>query len=358
MKILITNPFGIGDVIFSTPLIEVVRKVFPRSYIGYICNRRVSELIKTNPHLNKVFVYEKDEYREIWRRSKIRCVVKAVSFLRNIKREKFDISIDLSLNYQCSMLFKLIGIKTRAGFNYRNRGRFLTHKIDIESFDNKHVVEHYLDVLRLLGINVSRDIVSPKVYASATSLSFGERFLEENHIGKTDLLIGMVPGCGASWGQDASRRRWDRKKFAALANRLIEECGARVVLLGNSKETVICEEVRAGTGGRALNYSGKTSIEKLIGILARCKVVITNEGGMLHMAAGLGVRTVSLFGPVDEATYGPYPRGADHTILSRKDMPCRPCYKKFKYNICDERRCLDTITVDEVFRAAEEAIKR
>ena len=76
------------------------------------------------------------------------------------------------------------------------------------------------------------------------------------------------------------------------------------------------------------------------------------------MAASLGIKTVSVFGPVDEDTYGPYPPSAGHRIIAKKDVPCRPCYKKFKYNACDKRLCLETITVDEVFRAAEEALKK
>ena len=76
------------------------------------------------------------------------------------------------------------------------------------------------------------------------------------------------------------------------------------------------------------------------------------------MAASLGIKTVSLFGPVNEATYGPYPIGANHIIIAKKDMSCRPCYKKFKYNTCDKKLCLETITVDEVFQAAEEALKK
>ena len=75
-KILIINPFGIGDVIFSTPLIEALKQYYPDCYVGYICNRRVAELINTNPNLDKVFVYEKDESREIWRKSKIKCLIK------------------------------------------------------------------------------------------------------------------------------------------------------------------------------------------------------------------------------------------------------------------------------------------
>ena len=227
-KILIINPFGIGDVIFSTPLIEALKRYYPDSYIGYICNRRVAGLVNTNPNLNKVFVYEKDEYRDIWRKSKIRCLIKILSFLKSIRKERFDISIDLSLNYQYSMFMKIIGIKKRAGFNYRDRGRFLTDKVTIESFDYKHVVEYYLDVLRLLGIDTSKMSLSPKIYASQESLKFGDRFLEDNKISKEDILIGVVPGCGASWGIDASLRRWDRENFAELANKLIDEYYQRI----------------------------------------------------------------------------------------------------------------------------------
>ncbi len=356
-KILVINPFGIGDVIFSTPLIETLKKNYPDSYIGYICNKRVSELIRTNPFLSKIFIYEKDDYREIWRRSKVKCLAKILSFLKSIKKERFDISIDLSLSYQYSMLFKFIGIKKRIGFNYRGRGRFLTDKIDIDSFDDKHVILHYLDVLRLLGIDAAENEIPPRIYASRESLDFGNRFLAENNIAATDLLIGMVPGCGASWGDDADRRRWDRKNFAQVADKLIDKYKARIVLLGNSREAGICEDVRSFTGNRCVNYCGKTSIEKLIGILSKCKMVITNEGGLLHMAASLGINTVSIFGPVNEATYGPHPKSDKHIVIAKNDIPCRPCYKKFKYNKCDHRVCLDSITVDEVFAASEKAIQ-
>jgi len=95
-----------------------------------------------------------------------------------------------------------------------------------------------------------------------------------------------------------------------------------------------------------------------MGILTRCTLVVTNEGGPLHMAVALGVKTVSLFGPVDEKTYGPYSMNDDHIVVSRKDVGCRPCYKKFKYNNCEKRLCLDSITVDEVLEAAERLLKK
>ena len=357
-KILIINPFGIGDVIFSTPLIEILKKSFPGCFIGYICNRRVSELIASNPFLDKIFVYEKDEYRDIWNHSKIKGIRKILDFLKEIKHEKFDLSIDLSLSYKHSLFMKLIGIKERVGLNYKNRGRFLTRKVDIDGFDNKHVAEYYLDVLRLLEIDLSQYKIASRIYASAKSSAFGDKFLAENKISESDLLIGIAPGCGESWGHDAYRRRWDQKNFADLANALIDKWKAKIVLLGNLKEADICKDVLSLAKSRLINYCGKTSIEDLIGILGKCRLLITNEGGLLHMAAGLGVKTVSLFGPVDERSYGPCFAEGVHIVVSRKDLPCRPCYKKFKYNDCDKKLCLEMITVDEVLRAAEEVLKR
>jgi len=356
IKILVINPFGIGDVIFSTPLLGMLRSEYPGSFIGYVCNKRAYEVIKTNPHIDKIFIYEKDEYRDLWRRSPIWCVKKIISFLKEVKDEKFDLSVDLSLGYQNSLLLKAAGIKRRLGFNYRNRGKFLTDKMAIESFDDRHVVEHYTRLLTLLGIDTSKYNVSPKIYASDAGIAFADKFLRDNAVKAGDIIVGLMPGCGESWGSDAVKRRWDRRNFAALADRLADRYGAKTVLLGNAKETDICDEIQASMKNGAVNYCGKTSIDELIGIFTKCKLVVTNEGGPLHIATALGVRTVSLFGPVDEKTYGPYPAGGGNIVISKKDLPCRPCYKKFKYNDCDKRLCLDTISVDEVFRAAEAVI--
>jgi len=355
-KILIINPFGIGDVIFSTPLVEIIKKRFPNSFIGYVCNKRVSELMLLNPFLDKIFIYEKDDFREAWLMSRMECARKIISFLSGIKREKFDISIDLSLNAQYSMLLWLIGIKNRVGLNYRQRGKLLTGKIDIEGFDNKHVVEYYLDVLKLLGINPDKYEIRPKIYVSAVNMKWAEDSLKENGVSKNDLLIGVIPGCGASWGADAKYRRWDKTNFTALAKILAEKHRSKIILLGNASEMNICESISNAMNGSAINYCGTTSIGRLTALISKCAAIITNDGGPLHMAVGLGVKTVSIFGPVNELVYGPYPPGDDHVIVLKKGLACRPCYKRFKYNKCENRLCLDAITVDEVLRAAEKVL--
>ncbi len=352
-KILIINPFGIGDVIFSTPLIEALKKNFPDSFIGYVCNKRVYEVIRSNPNLNKIYIYEKDDYRAVWQSSRLECIKRILSFLKSIKKGKFDLVVDLSLGYQFSLLLKVIGIRNRFGFNYRNRGRFLTRKIDIDGFSDKHVIEYYLDMLTLLNIDPVKYRAYPKIYLAERDSVWADDFLKTNGICEKDTVIGVIPGCGASWGHDAKYRRWDKTGFAAVCDSVIERYGAKVILFGDSKETDICEGVRKLMKHEVITACGKASLRDFLGLLNRCKLVITNDGGPLHMAVAIGVKTVSIFGPVDENIYGPYPVSSNHIVISKRDVPCRPCYRKFKYNMCENRLCLKGIEPSEVLEAVD-----
>lgn len=353
IRILIINPFGIGDVIFSTPLVQALRESYPDSFIGYVCNRRTHEILKTNPNLNKLFVYEKDEFRVAWDYSKAKCFKKLLSLLGEIRRERFDIVIDLSLSGQYSLIFRFLGIRQVVGFNYKDRGRFLTKEIDIDGFHEKHVIEYYRDILRLLGIDPERFSRSPKVHLTDQDTSWANKFLESNGVKDSDLLIGVIPGCGASWGADANHRRWDREGFAKVCDGLAERYGAKVMLLGDPNETGICDEIQGALKHKTIMTCGKTDLRNFLGLINRCRIVITNDGGPLHMAVGLGVKTVSIFGPVDEKTYGPYPSSSEHIVVSKHDMECRPCYKKFKHNVCRERPCLKNIGYEEVLGAVD-----
>jgi lipopolysaccharide heptosyltransferase II len=357
-KILIINPFGIGDVLFSTPLIEILKDKYPSCFIGYVCNKRSYEVIRSNPKINKFFVYEKDDYRKAWERSKIGYLRLVWNFMKTIMREKFDIAIDLSLGYQYSLLLSFIGIWKRFGFNYRKRGRFLTRKIYIDGFSEKHVVEYYCDILKFLGIDTRGLKLSPKVYITDEDIAWASGFLKANGVTGKDSLIGVIPGCGASWGADARHRRWDSDGFAQVCDGLAERYGAKVVLLGDSHETEICNDIQSKIKNKAIMACGKTNLRNFLGLINKCKLIITNDGGPLHMAVGLGLKTVSIFGPVDEKIYGPYPMTKDHIVISKGDVPCRPCYKKFKYKICEDRSCLKSIKADEVLDAAGRFLPR
>lgn len=357
-RVLIVNPFGIGDVIFSTPLLEAIAKIYPGAFIGYICNKRAYEVIKSDPHIGKIFIYEKDDFRLLWGVSKAAFFKKLWQFIKLIKKEKFDIAIDLSLNYQVSLYLKMIGLPKRIGFNYRKRGKFLTSKIDIDGFSDKHVIEYYLDMLKLLGIDPSAYKNRPRVYVTEADKSWARQFLCNHSISDDDLVVGVIPGCGASWGLDAGHRRWNVEGFAKVCDSLAKKYKARIILLGDVQEAALGERIQKLMTNEVIIACGKTTIGDFLGLIERCDLVITNDGGPLHMAVGIGTKTVSIFGPVDEKIYGPYPADSCNIVIAKQDLPCRPCYKKFKYNMCDKRKCLDTISAEDVLGAVEQLISK
>jgi ADP-heptose:LPS heptosyltransferase len=167
-KILIFNPFGIGDVLFTTPLIRNLKENFKNISLVYLCNRRTYPLLKNNVFLDKVWVFEKDEWRELAKKSKKLFLEELIVFFKKIKKEKFDCLFDFSLNAQYGFFFKLTRIRTRIGFDFKKRGRFLTHKIELPfGYKDKHVAYYYSELLKFLGIsakNYKFDLFLPKDY--------------------------------------------------------------------------------------------------------------------------------------------------------------------------------------------------
>ena len=345
-KILIINPFGIGDVLFTTPVIKAIKNKYPNSVIGYWCNLRVKDLIGQDP----VFALSRGDLKKIYEESIFKGIWSALKLIWEIKKEHFDICLDFSLDHRYSLLAKLIGIKKRIGFNYKGRGRFLTDRVDLTSYENKHVVEYYLELLKFLDISTQdKNLhleVSPKSELRARDLlaSFG---IQEN-----DFIIGIVPGAGGSWGKDATSKHWSALKFAKVADLLSEKYRAKVVILGDESERKIAEVILHAMQNKPIDLVGKTSLEILPAVIRNCNLLVTNDGGPMHIAVSLGVKSVSVFGPVSEAVYGPFPYSQKHVVL-KWDMACRPCYNNFRLPVCDkDKECLKQVSVDVVVDAA------
>jgi lipopolysaccharide heptosyltransferase II len=352
-NILIINPFGIGDVLFTTPLIESLSARIEDAGIGFLCNRRTEPLLRANPKIKWVFVYEKDELRELWKESRIKYLKKILALARDIREKKFDAVIDLSLTREYWILCLLAGIKERIGFNYKGRGRYLTRKIKIDGYIGKHVIEYYLELLRFIGIApVQKEI---NLYLPREDKEWARSFLKTNGIKEGGLLIGIAPAGGASWGKEAAIKHWRSEDFGGVADRLIEELGAKVIILGSDAEAGICENTAKAMSNPAVMACGKTTLLHSAALMSLCGLVIANDGGPLHLAVAAGARTVGIFGPVDDKVYGQYPPADRHKTV-KNDIECRPCYRDFKMKECAERKCLSGISTDTVFKAAKEAL--
>ena len=161
---------------------------------------------------------------------------------KSIKQQAFDLVFDFSLNSSFGFLSAACGIKKRVGFDYRKRGRFLTHRVPLSGFEDKHVVEYYLDLLRLVE-DTGQD-QADEIGCCPPRISNGPKdWLIRHQMNPAKPLIAVLPGGGASWGKAAGNKRWPASKYAHLIDKIIENFDAAIILMGDSKEEELCREV-------------------------------------------------------------------------------------------------------------------
>ena len=352
-NILVINPFGIGDVLFSTPAVEALRRNFPDAYIAYICNIRTKELLETNPFIDEIFVFEKDEYRLLWKQSKKQFFRRFKDFLKMIRQKKFDLAVDYSMGHQYSLILWFLGVKNRIGFNYKGRGRFLTRSLDFLGFDDKSIASYYLDVLRLIGIEA--DGAGMMLETTKEDDAYIDEFLGSGGVKTGANIVCIAPGGGVSFGKDKMNfKRWPIVEFAQLSDKIIDELQSTVIFVLGPKEEGLIKDITSKMHNVPV-IAPKTTVRQMASLMRRCKVCVCNDAGPLHVAVSQGCSTVSIFGPSDARSYGPYPLNEKHKIVT-STIKCRPCYKRFKLPDCSHRSCLESVSVDNVFMAVKKQL--
>ena len=340
-KILIINPYGIGDVLFTTPVISNLRLAFPKASIAYLANRRTADFLKYNADISQVFEYERDEFVGNWQ--------KYLKLYQRIKQESFDVVFDFSLNSSFGFFSFACGIKERVGFDYRKRGLWLTHRIPLLGLEDKHVIEYYLDLLRAIQVPVKTSKITLDV--PDNEIQWAKEWLNRHQVDGNKPLIAVIPGGGASWGKAAKYKRWAASNYAQLIDKIIENFDAGIILMGDPKEEELCREVVIQAHFPLHFAVGETSLLGLAALLMQCQGAIVNDGGPLHVAVAVGVKTVSIFGPVDPLVYGPYPL-TNHTVV-QMNLPCQPCYRRFRMANCGHISCLVELSVEAVYRKVQ-----
>ena len=353
MRVLIVHPFGIGDVLFSLPLARALRRSGSVQFLGYLCNRRTFELVSNWPEVDWTMVFEKDEFRNAARRSRREGAAFLTRLVRSVRQKKFDLLVDLSLGWQFGAAALLAGIPKRVGFDFRGRGRFLTDRIPLQGFHNRPVQEYYLELLGPIGIPRPALPETPTISVPASMQTQAEEHLRAWQIPAGKKLIGIVPGGGASWGPNALFKQWAPERFAQVADASAARHHAEILLLGDQQESALCRQVADSMTVAPKLATQIHSLLLLAGLLKRCDLVIGNDGGAMHLAAAVGTKTVSIFGPVDGSVYGPSFNPEKHRIVS-KGLACRPCYQEFRFPPCPwDNACLKQLDTGPVLEAAD-----
>ena len=337
-KVLIVRADGIGDIIRSVPAFKAIRKVFSHSNITLLAATWSKDLVDVMPTFDEVIYFDcpwivKSEKNKILR------LIKAIKELR---KKRFDLSIDLRGDFRNNILMYLCGIKYRVGYDITGCGFLLTHVVP---YDLRwcHETVHTIKLLEVLGA----DETDPKLELWYTE---GDKRFAERMLNSLPPLRVAIHPATAKW----PLKNWTSEGFAEISNRLIKEHNAELVFLGNSDDLMYIENIvkLIGSKDSVRVFAGRASLRQTLALINECDLFLGIDSGPMHLADALGKPIVVLFGPGNEKLFSP--SNSEYTII-KKDIGCGPCSMsrcKFSSNIC-----MEAITVEEVWEAIEMRIK-
>jgi lipopolysaccharide heptosyltransferase I len=305
MNIAIVKLSSLGDVLHALPVAHALRRHFPEAHLTWIVEAREYAILKDQPDLNAVVPVDTRLWRRlIWRPAGAREVLGKLSRLtERLRGARFDVAIDLQGLIKSGLLTAYTGAPLRIGFALSHCGEplnvlFTTHRVKPPR-EAAHVVEQYLSLLEPLGVKAAPPVfLLPSEPAAERRI---DEFLAAEGVKPQDRLVALNPGAGHP------AKRWPVEHFARLAERLLVEAGARVVLLWGPDEEGMARAIAAQTTSRPV-LAPPTSLPDLCALLRRAALMVAGDTGPLHVAAALGTPCVGLFGPTRAERNGPYGR--------------------------------------------------
>lgn len=315
-SILIIRPGGIGDAVLLAPAIIALKRKFPQATITVLAEQRNAAAFALCPVVDRVLHYD------------------IPSELLSAIRGRYDLVIDSEQWHRLSaVVARFCRPKMLIGFDTNERGRLFTHAIPYSHDD--YEVTSFLRLLEPLGI-AGEEFMAPFLSIPASAELSADALLVPL-AGKPFVVI--FPGASIP------ERRWGAERYGLVAETL-NDVGYPVVVVGGNGDREQGELIVVA--GRGLNLAGRTSLAETAAVLARSSLLVSGDSGVLHLAVGLGIRTVSLFGPGRALKWAP--RGEGHAVVNR-NLACSPCTTFGTTPPCPmDARCMREITVEQVLQ--------
>ena len=338
-KILLIRTDRIGDVVLTTPAIRAVRHHFPKSFIAMMIQPYTAGIVKNNPHLNEIIIYDK--------RGKHKSYLKSFLFSKELRRKGFDLAFIFHPTNRVNIITFLAGIPERIGYN-RKCGFLLNEKIVDEKFKGeKHEIDYNLEVISRRGVFTDNKEV--EIFITQEEERYCLDFLKERGVDSTSSLIALQPGASCP------SKRWPAIRFAEVAKKLRKIYPLDFVIIGSQKEASLLEELNQLLGREAIIAQG-LELGNLAAVLKRCSLFISNDTGPVHIASAVKTPSLVIFGR-KQPGLSPHrwrPWGSGH-IIFHKDVGCKDC---LAHNCSKGFRCLLAVGAEEVFQEARKIMER
>jgi heptosyltransferase-2 len=336
-RILVIAPNWIGDAVMSQPLLAAIKASYPNAVIDVLATPWVAPVYRACTEVTELIEADLRHGQLQWGLRR--------ALAAQIKKRNYASCYVLPNSLKSALIPWLANIPERIGYQGELRRLLLTKtKANSPKTQRIPMVEHYANLCAPFGHSDAMMRI-PQLSPTATALEAARTRLQAADI-QTDALVVLCPG--AEYGPS---KRWPAAHLAGLAQSILKaKPTASVVLLGSPSDRTIGDAVVLGVAPqeRIFNWCGATSLDEAIAIISLCSKVVSNDSGLMHIAAALRVPQVAVFGSSDP-NHTP-PNSVKATVISLH-LPCSPCHQRE----CPlgHLNCLNQISPERVFAALQ-----
>jgi heptosyltransferase-2 len=332
-NILVIGPSWVGDMVMAQGLFRLLKKRHPQSIIDVLAPAWSQPILARMPEVSTSVVmpigHGKLNLRERYRLGK------------SLRAKQYDQAIVLPNSFKSALIPFFANIPKRTGWRGEMRWLLLNDLRYLNKQDYPLMLQRYLALALPANEKVSADFEKPALSFSAQTQA---AVLSKLQLAKSQRPI-LVLCPGAEFG---AAKRWPEEHYAAVANAKLAE-GWDVWVLGSPKDLPVTEKIMQLTQHQCINMTGNTSLEEAIDVLSMATAVVTNDSGLMHVAAGLNKPVVALYGPTSTAFTPPLNETAKVLQL---DLACQPCFKRECPLL--HHRCMRDLDAGKVLQAISE----
>lgn len=332
-NILVINLMYIGDLLFTTPLLHVLRHKLPQAEIAMLADEKNAWVIKYNPNITELIAIDKKGYHNK--------LPNYIELIRQIRRREFDLVINLHPNERASAVAAFSGSKEIVGFSARGLGLMFT-KLVKERTDI-HQADAYLEVLRSICIT-DLNTQGLEIYTDEPSQQKADDIWSD--------YFGPVKVIGLNTGGSWPTKRWTKQGFAELADKLLSN-GYGIAFFGGPMDKSDVSEIVSRMKQRNHKllkvFTGATTLLEMSAMVKKCAALVSGDSGPMHIAVAQKVPVLSIFGPSNPVRYHPY---GQHNAVIRSTEGCLGCGE----HICNHHSCMKVISADQVYNKLMERL--
>jgi predicted lipopolysaccharide heptosyltransferase III len=307
-RILILAIRALGDVVLTTPVYRNLRLAYPAARLEVLVEEPYEALLRHNPCLDRLWTVDRSRTRSAWQRWR-----EQVALVWALRRERFDVVLDLFGGPRSAILARLSGAPRRIGPVTRGHGWLYTERLSVPK-EGLHLVRQKL---AMAGPLLPRAEELPlELVVTAEERAWARARLAQAGVTSGSPLVGFFPGAG--WWH----KTWPPERFAALGDALQRDLGAAILVLGGTRDVASTHAVAGRMQRAPVVMDGLADLRETMALIDAVHLFVSNDTGPMHIAMGLGKPTLVLFGPSDPRKYGPW--GAHGEVVSAY-LPCSPC---------------------------------